>query len=65
LHLKFSKKQQQPTNIEISNNRGEKKIEKDHHLKKEKKGLKETTTTPYNKTTIIMIMISVFCPNSQ
>jgi hypothetical protein len=38
LHLKFSKKQQQPTNIEISNNRDEKKIEKDHHLKKEKKG---------------------------
>jgi len=38
LHLKFSKKQQQqPTNIEISNNRDEKKIEKDHHLKKEKR----------------------------
>jgi len=61
----LKKKQQQPTNIEISNNRDEKKIEKDHHLKKEKRAEKNYHYPIQQKTTIIMIMISVFCPNSQ
>jgi len=55
----------QPTNIEISNNRDEKKIEKDHHLKKEKRAERNYHYPIQQKTTIIMIMISVFCPNSQ